>query len=233
MPGTTSTALSFLRALVPARGGRGQPPSPAIVELQPAAAAPDLTTEAVEQITPVAGAEPLRLLPEVEKVLLDIGMPPEDSPIYAGKRRSADTPEEAARKFVIWARAIGAVGKYPAGVICALYSECAVADHRIPVSDNRFLFALKHTAGIQRDLADPDRRRRLWTIEPAPVAKPEPAPTPPKTISKPALNKPRLLHRFIPELEHQSHAWVQAQAREARRLGRARKQRGSRGRRAA
>ena len=148
--------------------------------------------------------EPLRLRPEVERLLLDIGMPPDNSPIYDGKRRAADKPEEAARKFVIWARAIGAVGSYPAGIICALYGECAAADHRVAVSDNRFLFALKHTPGIRRDLADADRRRRLWTIEPAEVIKPEPAPTPPKAIAKPPLNKPRLFHRYVPEQQENS-----------------------------
>jgi hypothetical protein len=165
--------------------------------------------------------EPLRLRPEVERLLLDIGMPPDDSPIYDGKRRVRRQAEEAARKFVIWARAIGAVGSYPAGIICALYGECAAADHRVPVSDNRFLFALKHTSGIRRDLADADRRRRLWTIEPAAVVAPEPAPTPPKAIAKPPLNKPRLFHRYVPEQqENLSHAMIQAKAREARRLGR-------------
>src|SRR5262249_60334473 len=101
----------------------------------------------------------LRLRPEIEQLLLDIGMPPDDSPIYDGRRRSADKPEEAARKFVIWARAIGAEGSYPPGVICALYGECAAADHRVPVSDNRFLFALKHTPGVRPDLSTVDPRR--------------------------------------------------------------------------
>ena len=174
----------------------------------------------------------LRLPPEVEQPLLDIGMPPDGSEIYDGPRRGADKAEVAARKFVVWARAIGATGTYPTGVVCALYAECAAADHRDPVSDNRFLYALKHTAGVRKDTSAKDRRRRLWIIEPAPPPEPaaapeEPAPQP-KVVSKPALNRPRLMYRFIPEQEYASPAWTQAKAKEARRLGRARKQRGSR-----
>ena len=227
MSGASGAALAFLKAFVPGRA------PPARIEVEPPEA-PDPPLKRRASGKPTAGAcraevlDPLRLQPEVEQVLLDIGMPPDDSPIYEGKRRAADKPEEAARKFVVWARAIGAVGSYPPGIICALYGECAAADHRVAVSDNRFLFALKHTPGIRRDLADADRRRRLWTIEPAEIVKPQPPPAPPKVIAKPALNKPRLFHRFVPEHETLPHAMIQAKAREARRLGRARKQRGSR-----
>ena len=227
MSGASGAALAFLRAFVPGRA------APARIEPEPTTA-PE--TPSADALHPQADGgrvsaevlDPLRLQPEIEQVLLDIGMPPDDSPIYDGKRRAADKPEEAARKFVIWARAIGAVGTYPPGIICALYGECAAADHRVPVSDNRFLFALKHTPGIRRDLADADRRRRLWTIEPAAIVKPQPPPAPPKAIAKPLLNKPRLFHRYVPDHETLPHAMIQAKAREARRLGRARKQRGSR-----
>jgi hypothetical protein len=232
MSGASGAALAFLRAFVPGRA------PPAHIEVEPIEA-PELPAEpTLQQHSDCARVSPevldrLRLQPEVEQVLLDIGMPPDDSPIYEGKKRPADKPDEAARKFVIWARAIGAVGRYPPGIICALYGECAAADHRVPVSDNRFLFALKHTPGIRRDLADADRRRRLWTIEPAEIVKPTPPPAPPKVIAKPALNKPRLFHRYVPDHEQLCHAQIQAKAREARRLGRARKQRGSRSHRAA
>jgi hypothetical protein len=227
MSGASGAALAFLKAFVPGRA------PPARMEAEPPET-PETPSEKLLQQRADGGRvaaavlDPLRLQPEVEQVLLDIGMPPDDSPIYDGKRRPADKPEEAARKFVIWARAIGAVGSYPPGVICALYGECAAADHRVPVSDNRFLFALKHTPGIRRDLSDADRRRRLWTIEPAEIVKPQPPPAPPKVIAKPALNKPRLFHRYVPEQEHLVPALIQAKAREARRMGRARKQRGSR-----
>ena len=231
MAGTSGGALAFLKAFVPGVVARSRletnPPDPAQTR---GAEAPPLQPSP-GPVSPEILA-PLRLRPEVEKLLADIGMPPDDSPIYDGKRRPADKPDEAARKFVVWARAIGAVGAYPAGIICALYGECAAADHRVPVSDNRFLYALKHTEGVRRDLSDANRRRRMWIIEPAQVVPPQPAPKP-KAIAKPALNKPRLFYRFIPEQEHSSHALIQAKAREARRLGRARKQRGSRSHRAA
>jgi hypothetical protein len=230
MSGASGAALAFLRAFVPGRAppaSEAEPPEAAELPAEPA----PLQQSGRARVSPEV-LDPLRLQPEVEQVLLDIGMPPDDSPIYERARRPADKPEEAARKFVIWARAIGAVGRYPPGIICALYGECAAADHRVPVSDNRFLFALKHTPGIRRDLADADRRRRLWTIEPAEIVKPTPPPAPP-VIAKPALNKPRLFHRYVPDHEQLCHAQIQAKAREARRLGRARKQRGSRSHRAA
>jgi hypothetical protein len=235
-----------------------------------------------------------RLPPEAEKTLQDVGMPADDSPVYNGRKRKADVPDEAARKFVIWARAINATGAYPTAVVCALYGECAAADHRVAVSDNRFLFALKHTPGVRGDVDPADRRRHIWTIEPAsatpnaaavtvavptaallpeaaqvaaseprgelraapqpaaatppkgvpaltpvsipvsipvsmPISMPAPVPTAkPATVAKPPLNKPRLLYRFVPDQEYSSPQLVQAKAREARRLGRARKQRGGR-----
>jgi hypothetical protein len=231
MSGASGAALAFLRAFVAGRAPPAHETGPVDAPEQPIEA-PVKQQADCKRVAPEV-LEPLRLQPEVEQLLLDIGMPPDESPIYNGKRRGADKPEEAARKFVVWARAIGAVGSYPPGIICALYAECAAADHRVPVSDNRFLFALKHTAGNRRDLANADRRRRLWTIEPAEIAKPQPPSAPPKPIEKPALNKPRLFHRYVPDQEYPSQALIQAKAREARRLGRARKQRGSRSHRAA
>jgi hypothetical protein len=232
MSGATGAALAFLKAFVPGRAPTARVEAEPLAMPEPPTEVPLPQQAGGARVSPDV-LEPLRLRPEVEQVLLDIGMPPDDSPVYEGKRRPADKPEEAARKFVIWARAIGAVGSYPPGVICALYGECAAADHRVPVSDNRFLFALKHTPGIRRDLADADRRRRRWTIEPAEIVKPQPPPTPAKAIAKPPLNKPRLFHRYVPDQEPLLPALIQAKAREARRLGRARKQRGSRSHRAA
>src|SRR5262249_40649536 len=51
---------------------------------------------------------------------------------------------------------------------------------------------------------------------------------PPRPIAKPPLNRPRLLHRFVGDQDEMWPQLVQARAREARRLGRARKQRGGR-----
>ncbi|KAB2912176.1 MAG: hypothetical protein F9K29_20230 [Hyphomicrobiaceae bacterium] len=224
-------AVALLESFMPGitawtRRGTTRREQPAICEPTAEAPPPGVSDKPV----PREVLDALRLPPEAEQTLLDIGMPPDDSPVYSERKRKADTPEEAARKFVIWARAINATGTYPTGVICALYGECAAADHREPVSDNRFLYALKHTAGIRREKLATDRRRALWTIEPEPpkpVAEPEPV-VAPKAVSKPALNRPRLLYRFIPDQEYSSPQLVRAKAKEARRLGRARKQRGGR-----
>src|SRR5262245_22637007 len=238
MSGASGTALAVLKARVPGRvAGRPIAAEPLDDDTDPAESEAPAPQQTSSRVSPEV-LEPLRLRPEVEQLLLDIGMPPDDSPIYDGKRRAADKPEEATRKFVIWARAIGAVGSFPAGILCALYGECAAADHRVPVSDSRFLDALKHTSGIRCDHADGDQRRHLWTIEPAQIVKPQPLPTPPKRsakplLIKPLLTKPRRRHPYVPAQEYPSQALIQAKAREARRLGRARKQRGSRSRRAA
>jgi len=94
-------------------------------------------------------------------------MPPEGSSIYDGRKRAADTPEGAARKFVMWARAVGATGAYSVRTISALYWECAEVDHREPVAIDRFLRALKNARGVRQDASTADRRRRVWIIEPA------------------------------------------------------------------
>jgi hypothetical protein len=169
----------------------------------------------------------LRLRPEVEKPLLDAGMPPEGSPLYNGPKRAADTPDGAARKFVLWARAVGATGSHSVRTISALYWECAEVDHREPVAIDRFLRALKNTRGVRQDESAADRRRRVWTIEPA---------EPKRVVKAQAAVAPRLpepphrsiLQRFAPEQDFSSPQLLRATAHDARRQGRARKQRGSR-----
>src|SRR5262249_50300914 len=52
---------------------------------------------------PAEVLERFRLPPDAEERLRAIGMPADDSPIFAGPRRRADTPELAAAKLVIWA----------------------------------------------------------------------------------------------------------------------------------
>src|SRR5262249_53519150 len=115
---------------------------------------------------PATDLRALRLRPEVEKSLLDAGMPPEGSAIYDGPKRASDTPEEAARKFVLWAQAVGVVGGHTVRKIGALYWECAGGDHREPLAINRFLRALKRTPGVRHDTSTADRRRRVWIIDP-------------------------------------------------------------------
>jgi hypothetical protein len=171
-----------------------------------------------------------RLRPEVEKPLLDAGMPPEGSLIYDGRRRAADTPEGAARKFVMWARAVGATGAFSERTVSALYWECAEVDHREPVATDRFLRALKNARGIRLDSSATDRRRHTWFIEPA-----EPKRIPkaqaamaPKIVASPPQALPSALPRFAPEQDYSSPQLLRATAHDARRQGRARKQRGSR-----
>ena len=172
----------------------------------------------------------LRLKPEVEKPLIDAGMPPEGSSIYDTGKRPADTPEGAARKFVMWARAVGATGAFSVRTISALYWECAEVDHREPVAIDRFLRALKNAHGVREDSSASDRRRRVWIIDPArpkSVAKAQGAVTPKRLARSPQLPQ-NALSRFVPEDNYSSPQLLQATAHDARRLGRARKQRGSR-----
>jgi hypothetical protein len=172
----------------------------------------------------------LKLRPEVEKPLLDAGMPPEGSSLYDGPKRAADTPEGAARKFVMWARAVGATGSFSVRTISALYWECAEVDHRESVAIDRFLRALKNAHGVRQDSSTADRRRRIWIIEP-----PEPKRIPKaqtaiaaKVVAKSPQFHPSVLQRFAPEQDYSSPQLLRATAHDARRQGRARKQRGSR-----
>jgi len=157
-------------------------------------------------------------------------MPPDGSLIYAGRKRPADTPDDAARKFVVWARAVGVTGAHSARTICALYWECAEADHRRPVSDARLLAELEVTPGIRVGPSEVDRRKRVWTIEPADaqLALPLAASEPEEAAAEPARRRSRPVARFQSEREFESQQLLQANAHFARRQGRARKQRGSR-----
>ncbi len=127
------------------------------------AGAADPVVKVVDKTAPDV-ADHLRLQPEVEKSLLDAGMPAEGSSLYDGPKRAADTPEDAARKFVLWAQAVGAVGTHTVRTISALYWECAEVDHREPVAINRFLRALKAARCVRQGASTSDRR--LWIIDP-------------------------------------------------------------------
>jgi hypothetical protein len=170
------------------------------------------------------------LQPEDEQQLLDVGIPSDESPIHSRRKRMPDTPQEAARKFVIWARAVGVTGSHSARRICALYWECAQADHRRPVSDCRFLIALKDAQGISVGPSVVEWRTRVWTIQPAALQLPTPVAdaTAPAPSSEDVDQEPKRVERFVPEQDYTSQQLVQANAHYARRLGRARKQRGPR-----
>jgi hypothetical protein len=190
---------------------------------------PHTAEKAVCDQSPAAVPEGLRLRPEVEQPLLDAGMPPEGSSIYDSRKRAADTPEGAARKFVLWARAVGATGAYSARTISALYWECAEVDHREPVAIDRFLRALKTARGVRQEASPADRRRHVWIIdaaEPKPIPKARAADA--KVAAKVPEVQPGILQRFAPEQDYASPQLLRATAHDARRQGRARKQRGSR-----
>ncbi len=190
----------------------------------------DTAAKAVSDKAPPEVSASLRLRPEVEKPLLDAGMPPEGSSLYDGRKRASDTPEGAARKFVMWARAVGATGAYSVRTISALYWECAEVDHREPVAIDRFLRALKNAHGVRQDSSAMDRRRRVWIIEPAEpkrIPKAQAAITP-KVLARSPRLPPNVLQRFVPEQDYCSPQLLRATAHDARRQGRARKQRGSR-----
>jgi hypothetical protein len=176
----------------------------------------------------------LKLGPAAEKVLLDVGMPPEESSIYDGPTRAADTPEGAARKFVVWVRAVGATGTFTTRTIGALYAECAEVDHREPVAMDRFLRALKNARGVRVASSTADPREQTWTIgaiEPRRVPKSLPATAKSQAAKAPPKLSPELasvLQRYATEVELSSPQLLRATAHAARRQGRARKQRGSR-----
>lgn len=131
----------------------------------------------------------LRLPKEVEALLREIGMPPcsgwtgKPSKIYAGKLRAPDTPEDAARRFVVWIRATEQTGEYKAHQLEALYDEFCQVDHREMVPSNLFLGALTKTAGVKKQQLAKNDRARTYTIRPARPA--------PKPKSKPAMHTAR------------------------------------------
>jgi hypothetical protein len=172
----------------------------------------------------------LQMSPEQEQPLLDEGIPPDGSPIYRGGKRPADTPQEAARKFVIWARAVGVTGSHSTRRISALYWECAEADHRRAVPEHRFLNALQTMDGIRVGPSTADTTSRVWTIEPAQSQLSLPlSGTEPLQAGEPAKRNRIPVSRFVPEREFESQQLLQANAHYARRMGsKARKQRGSR-----
>jgi hypothetical protein len=190
-------------------------------------APPEVSAEKLSDPAPCALPDTLRLRPEVEKPLLDAGMPPEASLLYNGPKRAADTPDGAARKFVLWARAVGATGSYSARTISALYWECAEVDHREPVAIDRFLRALKNARGVRHDESTADRRRRVWIIEPA---EPKRVVKAQAVIASKLLPQPQrnVVQQSAQEPDYSSPQLLRATAHDARRQGRARKQRGSR-----
>lgn len=143
------------------------------------------TFEEVAQ--PADGGELLRrvheLPAETAAVLREIGMPEEigrtayhAEPEYSFPIRSADKPRHAARRFLIWARAMDWKGQFRSEEVWDEYEAFCAYDHRKPVQLNLFLSALERCPGVEKkrkfDAATNTRDPRwTWTIKPRPFSK--------------------------------------------------------------
>lgn len=157
-----------------------------------AATAPPPPVEAVaatfEEVTqPTDGGELLRriheLPAETAAVLREIGMPEEIArtayhaePEYSFPLRPADKPRHAARRFLIWARAMDWKGEFRPDQVWEAYEDFCLYDHRHPVQMNYFLSALERCPGVEKkrkyDAATKWRDPRwTWTIKPRPFSK--------------------------------------------------------------
>lgn len=178
--GLLSKGLLSLGGLMPARRTG---PARGISGSQPAA------TPVAEIVAPPRQDrdlvdEALRLPKEAEAALREIGMPPCSG--WTGKRwagydrprRVADTPQEAASRFVVWLRAIDETGKYRADQVLDLLWVFAEHDHRQLPDKDQFLHALAKHKAVRKQQLQVDNRARTYTItpgrlKPAPVRAPK------------------------------------------------------------
>lgn len=140
-----------------------------------------------EVSNPADGGELLRriheLPPETAAVLREIGMPEDIArtayhaePEYSFPIRAADKPRHAARRFLIWARAMDWKGEFRSEQVWDEYEAFCAYDHRRPVQLNYFLSALERCPGVDKkrkfDAATNTRDPRwTWTIKPRPFSK--------------------------------------------------------------
>lgn len=133
------------------------------------------------------GATPLRrvyeLPAETAAVLRQIGMPDEIArtaflaePEYSFPIRGTEKPRHAARRFLIWARAMDWKGDFRSEEVWEEYENFCAYDHRRPVQLNYFLSALERCPGVDKkrkfDKATQTRDPRwTWTIKPRPFTK--------------------------------------------------------------
>lgn len=133
------------------------------------------------------GGTPLRrvyeLPPETAAVLREIGMPEEigrtaylAEPEYSFPIRPTEKPRHAARRFLIWARAMDWKGEFRSEQVWDEYENFCAYDHRRPVQLNYFLSALERCPGVDKkrkfDAATNTRDPRwTWTIKPRPFSK--------------------------------------------------------------
>lgn len=120
---------------------------------------------------------------ETAAVLREIGMPEEigrtayhAEPEYSFPIRPADKPRHAARRFLIWARAMDWKGQFRSEEVWDEYEAFCAYDHRKPVQLNLFLSALERCPGVEKkrkfDAATNTRDPRwTWTIKPRPFSK--------------------------------------------------------------
>lgn len=156
-----------------------------------AADAPPQAVNAVaasfEEVTdPADVGERLRrvyaLPPETAEILRQIGMPEEIArtaflaePEYAMPLRAADEPRVAARRFLVWARAMDWKGTFRSEEVWDEYENFCAYDHRHPVQLNLFCNALADCPGVRKKrvrLPNGDRDPR-WTyfVKPRPFSK--------------------------------------------------------------
>jgi len=136
---------------------------------------------------PTDGGELLRriheLPAETAAVLREIGMPEEIArtayhaePEYSFPIRPTEKPRHAARRFLIWARAMDWKGQFRSEEVWEEYEAFCAYDHRRPVQMNFFLSALERCPGVTKkrhfDAATNTRDPRwTWTIKPRPFSK--------------------------------------------------------------
>lgn len=143
------------------------------------------TFEEVQQ--PADVGTRLRLVHELPAdtaaILRQIGMPDEigrtafhAEPEYSFPIRPTEKPRHAARRFLVFMRAMEWKGAYRSEQVWEMYEDFCAYDHRKPVQLNYFLSALERCPGVEKkrlfDAATNTRDPRwTWTIKPRPFTK--------------------------------------------------------------
>lgn len=132
-------------------------------------------------------ATPLRrvyeLPAETAAILREIGMPEEigravflAEPEYSFPIRATEKPRHAARRFLVFMRAMEWKGAYRSEQVWEMYEDFCAYDHRKPVQLNYFLSALERCPGVEKkrlfDSATNTRDPRwTWIIKPRPFSR--------------------------------------------------------------
>ncbi len=122
------------------------------------------------------------LTAEAAEALIAIGMPADigrlayhAEPEFDFPIRDADAPRLAARRFLVWMRAVEGKGKHRSEQVLEMYDLFCLYDHRRPVKSNLFLNALEAAPGVTKKrplLPDGSRDPKWeWTIKPRPFSK--------------------------------------------------------------